>query len=366
MGGSAYTQLAKRGLCQSINGDVMKRAYGPAERLREQLEILFHDPDATDIVVASTLGENAVPILMSWLDGGKLRGKSVNAAVRTLGMIAAPTAVTSLGRLLGISETHGYSSGPDQRALVNALRKIGTPEALAALVANVQRLDLAHAKAAFSSFGEPARQALLSASPQNPAATRVLVLARDKDVIPQLVVRAEKEAPDRLEAIHLLAHFGKDAPKAWAVQRLQVLQNEITLAYLAVQRRGRRDGLAEHDALLTLLYHADDPDVLTKLSPLLPTEDSTGLLDQYGPDEASVCLLAICWGERAKNPLLKVLQSASEPAAVKAAAKKLLDKIPVREPYEGAFRRRNEDLESKSDDDFFGKRRPEEDYDDDE
>lgn len=293
----------------------MTTTYTPAERLAEQIDILLRDPGPTEIVLLSMLGEPALPRLCAKLDAdtrGKREWRHAVAVIRVLGMSGHPSVVPSLALRLSTYKQEGYSRDETEpRALAHALRKVGNDEALRVLIDNLPRVDLAHMRAMLEPFGDRARDALVAkmARFDDPAwleAAKLVTAMRLPQGIPLLV----QAAGHRLDAHRLLAHYGPDAPKDWAVRRLLDIRGLMMEEYIKAKRprsssfyghvEESPQGLhPEHDALLAILYHAGDPAVLPHLAPYLKLEQLAGLTRMTGEPPASVTLLALALGDRA-------------------------------------------------------------------
>lgn len=291
----------------------MTTNYGPAERLAEQIDILLRDPGPTEIVLLTTMGEPALKKLCVHLDAdtrGKREWRAAIAVIRVLGMSGHPSVVPSLALRLSTFKQDRYGRDETEpRAIAHALRKVGNDDALRALVDNLQRVDLAHAKTILDAFGQRARDALIAKTVQfdNPAwleAARLVTAMKLAEGVPLLIQAAEKN----LAAHNLLAYYGKDAPKPWATRRLLDIHNFVTKQYIKTGRsdddhgyhRDTEKGVhPEHDALLRILYHADDPSVLRQLAPYFDIEHSAGLTQSRHEPPPSVTLLALAFGERA-------------------------------------------------------------------
>lgn len=291
----------------------MTTTYGPAERLAEQIDILLRDPGPTEIVLLTTLGEAALPKLCAHLDAdtrGKRQWSHAIAVIRVLGMSGHPSVVPSLTLRLSTFKQDRYGRDETEpRAIAHALRKVGNDDALRALVDNLQRVDLAHAKTVLDHFGRRASEALIAKTAQfdNPAwleAAKLVTAMKLKEGPPLLIQAAEKN----LAAHNLLAYYGKDAPKEWATRRLLAIQPFVTKQYIKTGRRhdeygyrhDTKEGIhPEHDALLKILHHVDEPSVLRDLVPYLEIEHSAGLTGRNHEPPPSVTLLALAFGERA-------------------------------------------------------------------
>lgn len=315
----------------------MTTTYTPAERLTEQIDILLRDPGPTEIVLLSILGEPALPRLCAKLDAdtrGKREWRHAVAVIRVLGMSGHPSVVPSLALRLSTYKQEGYSRDETEpRALAHALRKVGNDEALRVLIDNLPRVDLGHMRAMLEPFGERARDALVAkmAKLDDPAwleAAKLVTAMKLPQGIPLLLQAASRT----LEAHKLLAHYGKDAPKDWAVERLLAIRGTMMEEYIKArspQNQGsygysHHDHVAhgvhpEHDALLSILYHAGDPGVLPALAPYLKLEHLAGLTKLNGEPPASVTLLALAFGERALPNLAEEAYAAVGPEAAQAA-----------------------------------------------
>lgn len=326
----------------------MTKKYGPAERIDEQIDICLHDPTGTDIVVLSMLGEPAVPKLCRLLDGDTNAGDSYKAPgrleygratviIRALGMIASPNAVPTLARRLSAKKERSADDA-DTRALANALRKIGDEESLRTLVANLQILNLPHARLVLDDFGERATEALLAkaAKPDDRSSTpaaRLLTARRAKEAIPLLTHAAER---GRTEAFQLLAYYGPDAPKDWATKRLVALLPDVMSAYLRASQRQTHyyggtptqdeSAVAQHDALLRILYNAGDARVVSELLPYFAIERPAGLTSGHREPRASVSLLALTFG-KASLPHLEDARLASLSNEAKLGAQEVRRRI---------------------------------------
>ncbi len=140
-------------------------SYGATERLEEQVDILVQDASPSAIVQMSLLGAPAVPHLVKRLNeeetdgygkvGPALPGHKAEAVSRALGMIGHPAAIPVLAKLLQRADDRSY------RAPANALRKIGTNEALETLVSRLDLFDPRHAVDTLESFGDSGTRAAL-------------------------------------------------------------------------------------------------------------------------------------------------------------------------------------------------------------
>lgn len=309
--------------------------YGPAERLAEQIDILLRDPGPTEIVVLSTLGEAALPRLCAMLDTdtrGKRQWKHAVAVIRALGMSAHPSVVPSLALRLNTYKPEPYNrSETEPRAITHALRKVGNDEALRALMDNLNRVDLQHMKTIIEPFGQAGRDALIAKMTNFdqdswlPAAKLVTAM-KLKEGVP-LLVHAASSKPDQLEPYKLLAYYGKDADKEWALKRLLDLFELFRDEYARPERRARQEYYGGHsrsdegihpvhDALLRILFHAGDPSVLTRLAPYVKIEQIAALTRSEYEPSPSVTLLALAFGEHALPHLADEQFASAGPAAV--------------------------------------------------
>lgn len=320
-------------------------SYGAAQRLQEQIDILTRDTSRTDIVLLSLLGEPAVPLLVKLLDAEEndsdgekrklLRGDDEEAVIRALGMIAHPSAAPALIKKFRVIEEPRY--GDDKtifRATANALRKIGTPEALDAIMSRLHELDVEHASASIQAFGHPGQAEILALleqgkGPQLEAAIAIAGRLGMEDTVPALlqIVEAGLASDAAILAAGALAHH-KKVPQAPLVAALA----KAIAARKSNARRaesgdddspGKRQEFS--DTLLAAIYHTQGVQAVAALLPLAVTEKGTR--DEYwGGERESISDAIVSFGK----PALKYLEGRAVEdysGAVRALATKLANRI---------------------------------------
>lgn len=253
--------------------------YGPAERLQEQVTILVTEANPTAIVQLSVLGEPAVPHLTELLarEGSEekpsITHEQANAITRALGMIASHRALPALAarfkRIEGRRAHYRSSSSDAFRMTANALRKIGTAEALETLISRFPEFDVEHAAATFSSFGEPGM-------------TEIVALLQDRTgdelaLAIDLCARWRRDDATPFLLALLNATSTKDAvAAAYALARLPSVPRAPLMAAfntLADRWAGRapgyddpdKDRVALYKAVLAAVYYSHGLDIVPDL-----------------------------------------------------------------------------------------------------
>lgn len=211
------------------------RKYDEDERVREQVSLLvgmlgsqYSEAQTSAVVQLSRLGPPSVPYIVQALtapEDAEGRGSARSWTrdrrdlIRVLGMIAAPGAVEPLSRILeggtGRYGGSGASGESEEGMAVEALGKIGTPEALDAVVQNLGNLDPEVAWEAISRYGDAGIASLIRVlesgkSGQKRVAARLVRSIPDARVVPALLKSLSGDSEDLTKAavIDALAELG--------------------------------------------------------------------------------------------------------------------------------------------------------------